>query len=46
MVRNLKILEKNGEKYIKDALLVKFDENGNKVWEVIWREKDDDKFNS
>lgn len=36
---------KDGEKYIKDALLVKFDENGNKVWEVIFGEKDDDEFN-
>ena len=45
VVGNLKILEKDGKKYIIDALLVKFDENGDKVWDVVFGEKDDDEFN-
>ncbi|MEN3012294.1 MAG: hypothetical protein ABDH34_05370 [Dictyoglomus thermophilum] len=44
VVGRIKTLNEDGKNYIVDALVIKFDKNGNKLWDVFLGEKGDDEF--
>jgi len=46
VVGRIKTLDKDGKNYMMDALVIKFDKNGHKLWDVIFGEKGDDEFSN
>lgn len=46
VVGRIKTLDKDGKNYMMDALVIKFDKNGHKLWDVISGEKGDDEFSN